>query len=174
MHRWDTWIHRTGHVVVFANMFLALLLKVDVSGARLRSQREFEIILVATHTCLILAVVVEAVLTGCSYKLQREEPTPWPRSPTMFPGSRLASLVDCDPSPTNSLTVASADESVTTKVASSLWKLFDEAARFLVSIGTSGECYRWCATSKRATSYCVLMDITTTSVCLCCWLAILL
>ncbi|CAN0042036.1 unnamed protein product, partial [Laminaria digitata] len=32
--RWDTWISRMGHVVVYVSMYVALLLKVDVSNER--------------------------------------------------------------------------------------------------------------------------------------------
>jgi len=60
--RWDTWISRVGHVVVFIGVYLALLLKVDVSGERSQSQELFEAILVSVNVCLIGAVVMEALL----------------------------------------------------------------------------------------------------------------
>ncbi|CAM9811107.1 unnamed protein product, partial [Ascophyllum nodosum] len=37
--KWDTWLSRTGHVVVFVSVYVALLLKVDVSTERHDSQR---------------------------------------------------------------------------------------------------------------------------------------
>lgn len=57
---WDTWINRSGHAIVFTSMSLAMLLKVDMSGERARSQRMFETVLVTAHACMILVVVVEA------------------------------------------------------------------------------------------------------------------
>ncbi|CAM9967973.1 unnamed protein product, partial [Laminaria digitata] len=65
---WDTWISRLGHVVVFVSMYVALLLKVDVSNERVGSQKIFEAVLVAVHGCMILAVVVEAIVTSCYLK----------------------------------------------------------------------------------------------------------
>ena len=62
----DTWISRMGHVVVFASMFVALLLKVDVSDERASSQRVFEAVLVAAHACMVVAVVAEAITLSCS------------------------------------------------------------------------------------------------------------
>ena len=38
---WDAWLSRTGHAVVFASMYVALLLKVDVSDEQASSQRIF-------------------------------------------------------------------------------------------------------------------------------------
>lgn len=60
--RWETWISRMGHVVVYVSMYLALLLKVDVSDERSGSQKVFEAVLVAVHLGLILAVIVETVV----------------------------------------------------------------------------------------------------------------
>ena len=74
---WDTWISRMGHMVVFVSMYVALLLKVDVSDDRVSSQKVFEAILVTAHACLILAVVVEAFLASFSLKARpRENPLP--------------------------------------------------------------------------------------------------
>ncbi len=64
---WDTWLSRTGHAVVFASMYVALLLKVDVSDERTSSQRIFEAILVSAHVCMVSVIVVEtAILTWSS------------------------------------------------------------------------------------------------------------
>ena len=64
----DTWISRTGHAVVFSSMYFALLLKVEVSEETNTSQQAFEVILVTTHVCMILAVVSEAVVVACSLR----------------------------------------------------------------------------------------------------------
>lgn len=63
---WDAWISRVGHVVVFVSMFVALLLKVDVSDERTSSQKVFEAVLVAVHVCMVVAVVVEAIALSFS------------------------------------------------------------------------------------------------------------
>lgn len=70
---WDTWISRMGHGIVFMSMYVALLLKVDVSNERRSSQKVFEIILVSAHTCMVLVVVVEAVATACAVFQQARE-----------------------------------------------------------------------------------------------------
>ena len=74
--RWDCWINRTGHVFVFMDMYIALLLKVEVSSERASSQRLLASILVAAHACMVLAVVVEAVAMACSVATpqSRDEP----------------------------------------------------------------------------------------------------
>ena len=64
--RWDTWINRMGHVVVYVSMYVALLLKVDVSNERSGSQKVFEAVLVAAHLGMILGVVVETGVMICS------------------------------------------------------------------------------------------------------------
>ena len=65
---WDRWISRLGQVVVFISMYVALLLKVDVSGERYSSQQAFEGILVAVHVFMVLLVVIESVATLCYLK----------------------------------------------------------------------------------------------------------
>ena len=57
---WDNWISRLGHAILFVSMYLALLLKVDVSGEDSYSQKAFEVVLVAAHGCMVLLVVAEA------------------------------------------------------------------------------------------------------------------
>lgn len=64
--KWDTWLSRTGHVIVFISMYVALLLKVSVADERDSSQRVFEAILVVAHVCMALAVVVEAIIMTCT------------------------------------------------------------------------------------------------------------
>lgn len=56
---WDRWLSLLGHVIVFLSMFLALALKVDVYDERRASQRTFEVVLVAAHACMVLAMVIE-------------------------------------------------------------------------------------------------------------------
>ncbi|CAM9650623.1 unnamed protein product [Scytosiphon promiscuus] len=73
MSKWDTWISRMGHVVVFMSMYIALLLKVDVSKERTSSQRVFEIVLVSVHACMLLVVVVETVFVACSLRAEQRE-----------------------------------------------------------------------------------------------------
>jgi len=69
--RWDTWLSRTGHAVVFASMYVALLLKVDVSDEGARNQRIFEAILVGAHFCMISVVVVETAVLTCSLNAEQ-------------------------------------------------------------------------------------------------------
>ena len=76
--RWSPWISRTGHVVVVMSMYVALLLKVDVSDERSGSQKVFEALLVATHVVMVLVVLVETVVMGLALKAQHHE-DPWPR-----------------------------------------------------------------------------------------------
>ena len=76
---WDCWTSRTGHVIVFVSMFIALLLKVDVSSERASSQNLLGIILVVTHVGMVLAVVIEAVAMAVSVTVDTEN-GPRPRS----------------------------------------------------------------------------------------------
>ena len=64
--RWDAWLNRIGHAVVYVSMYLALLLKVDVSDERASGQKVFESLLVVAHACLILVVVVETLVITCA------------------------------------------------------------------------------------------------------------
>lgn len=74
--RWDTWINRMGHAVVATSMYVALLLKVDLSSERATSQRIFETVLVAAHGFFILAIIVETFVVVCSFRGQQgEEPS---------------------------------------------------------------------------------------------------
>jgi len=59
----DLWASRTGHAIVVASMFLALLLKVDVSEEQAKSQRAFEAVLVAVNVMIILAGLFETFNT---------------------------------------------------------------------------------------------------------------
>ena len=72
---WDCWISRTGHVVVFMSMYIALLLKTDVSREHTSSQSLLALVLVAAHICMVLAVIVEAVIMVLSVPtLERDGP----------------------------------------------------------------------------------------------------
>ena len=73
----DAWVARVGHVVVFISVYLALLLKVDVSAERYQSQKVFEVILVFTHACMIAAAIIEAIFAMCSVRvIARESHSP--------------------------------------------------------------------------------------------------
>lgn len=85
--RWDAWISRTGHLVVFASMYLALLLKVDVSLENDSSQKTFEGILVAVNVCMIFAVAVEALIMALTLRKEKKRGDPGPR----FRGSLYSS-----------------------------------------------------------------------------------
>eukprot|EP00752_Nemacystus_decipiens_P007555 g6749.t1 len=75
--KWDHWISRTGHVVVIVSMYMALLLKVDVSGEQSSSQKVFEAVLIAVHAVMVLMILVETVVMGLALKAeQREDPLP--------------------------------------------------------------------------------------------------
>lgn len=71
--RWDAWVSRMGHAIVFTSMYVALLLKVDVAGEQNSSQRVFEAILVSAHACMVLAVIVEAVMISWALGRQHVE-----------------------------------------------------------------------------------------------------
>ena len=94
--RWDTWLSRTGHVVVFVSVYVALLLKVDVSSERHDSQKAFEVILILFNAGMIAAVIIEAFVMACSLDCllgKRRDggvvPTAHPRfHPTIWPVGR--------------------------------------------------------------------------------------
>ncbi|CAM9191106.1 unnamed protein product [Ectocarpus sp. 13 AM-2016] len=96
--KWDAWLSRTGHAVVFVSMYIALLLKVDVSGERVRSQRVFENVLVAANACMILAVVTETLVLTWSLKVeQRQEPVSRFRIGKLFPSGTDLEPAQDDP-----------------------------------------------------------------------------
>ena len=78
---WDAWTSRIGHAIVFASMYFALLLKVDVSDESHSSQEIFGVILVGVHGCMILAVMVQAMVLAMSLRSTKhiEDPSPRPR-----------------------------------------------------------------------------------------------
>ncbi|CBN75178.1 polymorphic Outer membrane protein G/I family [Ectocarpus siliculosus] len=82
--RWDTWINRMGHVAVVASMYLALLLKVDVSKERSSSQGVFEAVLVVAHVVMVVVVVVETLVLALALRAGRRggqhlQEDRWPR-----------------------------------------------------------------------------------------------
>ena len=95
---WDAWINRTGHIVIFTSMYVALLLKVDVSGENTTSQKTFENFLIAAHGCMVLVVLVEAVLMALSLRAGKhtEDPTPRLRNSSSFRPAIQASLYEED------------------------------------------------------------------------------
>ena len=75
---WDAWISRMGHVVVFASIYLALLMKVNVSGETYSSQTTYEVVLLVVHGCMVLAVAMEAVFMTVSLRAENQGEHPWP------------------------------------------------------------------------------------------------
>lgn len=57
----DTWLYRTGYLVVVLSMYLALLLRVDISDDESQSQEIFSILLIVVHCMMIVAVAVEGL-----------------------------------------------------------------------------------------------------------------
>ena len=58
----DTWVSRSGHILIFFTMFNVLLLRVDVSKESSQSQRILAGVFVAGHAAMIVAVVGEAIV----------------------------------------------------------------------------------------------------------------
>lgn len=91
--RLDTWISRAGHAIVFLSMYVALLLKVDLSEERGgRGEKVFEAILVSAHACMICSVVVEATVLIFSLRTEKKE-DPQPK----FPSGGVVSFVNLYP-----------------------------------------------------------------------------
>lgn len=57
----EKWLSRVGHLVVVLSMYMALLLKVDVSNEQQRSQEVFADLLVVVHPMMIFTIVAEMV-----------------------------------------------------------------------------------------------------------------
>ena len=93
---WDAWTSRIGHAIVFASMYFALLLKVDVSGENHSSQEMFGVILVGVHGCMILAVMVQAIVLAMSLRSTRrlEDPRSRPRHLSSFDLRILPPIVE--------------------------------------------------------------------------------
>ncbi|CBJ31467.1 hypothetical protein Esi_0257_0026 [Ectocarpus siliculosus] len=58
----EMWLYRAGHYVVFASMYLALLLRVDVSDEGDQSQGVFAVVVVVAHACMVLVVLGQGLL----------------------------------------------------------------------------------------------------------------
>lgn len=65
----DTWLSRTGHVIICFSMFDVLLLRVDVSQESSESQQVLGGVLVAGHVIMVAAVIAEAI--GIFYASKR-------------------------------------------------------------------------------------------------------
>ena len=74
----DAWISRLGHAVVVLSMYLALLLKLDISDDSKDSQRSFGDMLIFFHVLMILTAIAETTLTGFSVNTGQVE-NPWSR-----------------------------------------------------------------------------------------------
>lgn len=59
----DAWLYRIGGWTIFFSMYLALLLKVDVSDEDAQSQAVFAKVLIAAHAGMVMVIVVQAVLS---------------------------------------------------------------------------------------------------------------
>lgn len=55
-------LYRVGQYVVFASMYLALLLRVDISGEQTQSQEVFSGVLVIAHAAMFLVVLAQGLL----------------------------------------------------------------------------------------------------------------
>ena len=66
-----------GHVIMFHQHILgSITYKVDVSGENDASQDMFEVILLASHGCVILAVIVQIVIMIISLRAARQQEDP--------------------------------------------------------------------------------------------------
>ena len=71
--KWDAWVSRMGHVVMFVGAFMALLLLIiDISGERSESQTVFEAVLVFVRMCMALTEFGEAFAIACSVRVERQ------------------------------------------------------------------------------------------------------
>lgn len=57
----ETWLYRSGSCVIFASMYAALLLKVDVSNENSESQTAFSAVLILSHVVLFTTVFAQGV-----------------------------------------------------------------------------------------------------------------
>lgn len=93
--RWDCWISRTGQAIVYMSMYVALLLKADVSNERTASQNVLEAVLVATHICLVSAVVVQSIALACTIRVkENKEPAPKRRRTGHYSWRNQSSLLE--------------------------------------------------------------------------------
>ncbi|CAN0183065.1 unnamed protein product [Scytosiphon promiscuus] len=59
----DAWLYRVGGWIIFFSMYLALLLKVDVSDENNQSQAIFAKVLIAAHVGMVAVIVIQAMLS---------------------------------------------------------------------------------------------------------------
>lgn len=88
----DAWLYRSGTWVVFFSMYLALLLKVDVSDEDSQSQQVFAKILIAANVGLVLLVLVQAYVSA-KKGLESVQDLPFPGRK---PSRRLSFAQVCD------------------------------------------------------------------------------
>lgn len=60
-----TWLYRTGYVIVILTMYLALLLRVNLSDEDATGVEVFGILLIIVHCVMILAVFLEGTYVAC-------------------------------------------------------------------------------------------------------------
>ena len=93
LSKWDTWLSRIGHVVVVASVYVALLLRVDVSTERHDSQHTFEVVLLFLNAVMIAAIIIEGLLMACTlecWSRRRQDDNTDPESYPRFRPMRWA------------------------------------------------------------------------------------
>lgn len=89
----DTWLSRSGHILIFFSMFDVLLLRVDVSQESSESQHIFAGVLVTGHVVMIVAVVVEAIGLCCASRHAEHDVVEEPAPSRSVPRERSAETV---------------------------------------------------------------------------------
>lgn len=64
---WDAWVSRLGNGLIFCSMYLALLLKVEVSDEDDATQKVYEALLVGTHVIMVVIALAGAVIASCNW-----------------------------------------------------------------------------------------------------------
>lgn len=67
----DAWLYRAGNCTTYLSMYLALLLKLDVSDEGSRSQAVYAGLLIAAHVGLMLAIASQCILGLAEHRLSR-------------------------------------------------------------------------------------------------------
>ena len=60
----DAWLYRSGTMVIFLSMYLALLLKMDAADEESHGQNVFAGLLIAAHVVMVLVVIANALLSA--------------------------------------------------------------------------------------------------------------
>lgn len=68
---WDAWVSRLAHAIIFCSMYLALLLKVNLSGEHVASQKVYEALLVSAHVIMFVLAFVETVVVSGNWFTRR-------------------------------------------------------------------------------------------------------